>query len=376
MHRIDHPTKSVDENGVGKDGFTEGTPGTVAATRVTDDWLNHVQEEVAGVVELTDDLDKTNLAQLPATLRKLADIPRIMTWHPREADGGYTETFYAVATRSNITYNDNSTNVVLLGESAEIQIAKRPDTFTSVTGGLPFAQAFLCGLWVEYLSLWIIGGNGGEIQTAPLAATSWTRRTAGSGYSLAFYEIATNETNRVVIVGAVGEIQSSSDGITWTRRNTGGAAMRGVLWDDSQFVAIDDDGVIWTSSDGDTWSSGTDITGSSFNEIYYDNDRELYFASNNSNIYRSSNLTTWVAETAPSGIDQITKLDYSLVALDTVNRNLFMRDDANNAWLHLLSVGNEGVFLKALVTHKGEGYPIIVGEDATIETGISFRNPF
>ena len=41
----------MDANGSGKDGFTEGSPSPlVAATVVTDDWLNDVQENIAQAV--------------------------------------------------------------------------------------------------------------------------------------------------------------------------------------------------------------------------------------------------------------------------------------------------------------------------------------
>lgn len=51
MHRIDHPTRKLDLHGPGKDGFTEGSPGVEAATVVTADWANAIQEEIANVVE-------------------------------------------------------------------------------------------------------------------------------------------------------------------------------------------------------------------------------------------------------------------------------------------------------------------------------------
>lgn len=52
MHRIDHATRSEDENGVGKDGFTEGDPvASEAATIVTADILNGIQEEICTVIE-------------------------------------------------------------------------------------------------------------------------------------------------------------------------------------------------------------------------------------------------------------------------------------------------------------------------------------
>jgi hypothetical protein len=51
MHRIDHPTKLVDANGAGKDGFTNGQPGLRAATIVDDAWVNGVQENICQAIE-------------------------------------------------------------------------------------------------------------------------------------------------------------------------------------------------------------------------------------------------------------------------------------------------------------------------------------
>lgn len=59
MHRIDGEGNIAN-------AFTEGDPGTgTPATQVTEDWLNAVQEEIAGVIEgAGDTLDKPDNAQL------------------------------------------------------------------------------------------------------------------------------------------------------------------------------------------------------------------------------------------------------------------------------------------------------------------------
>lgn len=64
MHRIDHATATVDNL------FTEGDPvGGVAATVMTDDWANAIQEEIAEVIEAAGiTLDKADNAQLLAAL--------------------------------------------------------------------------------------------------------------------------------------------------------------------------------------------------------------------------------------------------------------------------------------------------------------------
>ncbi|CAL8476393.1 hypothetical protein [Caballeronia sp. S22] len=73
MRRISTATRVVDKFGAGKDGFTNGNAvGGIAATDLEDVWFDHVQEEIANVVEgagLT--LDASNRAQLLAAIQTL-----------------------------------------------------------------------------------------------------------------------------------------------------------------------------------------------------------------------------------------------------------------------------------------------------------------
>jgi len=74
MHRIDSeatsaslPTPAAVGATVGY--FTEGVPGSIPATVVSDDWLNAVQEELAYVIEQSGGtLDKTSRVQLKAAI--------------------------------------------------------------------------------------------------------------------------------------------------------------------------------------------------------------------------------------------------------------------------------------------------------------------
>ena len=84
MKRIDTTYRKVDLFGPGKDGFTGGTPGVEAATRINSDWFNRVQEEICNVVEGAGlALDGSDYGQmfkavvLPQILRGLLGHPRI-----------------------------------------------------------------------------------------------------------------------------------------------------------------------------------------------------------------------------------------------------------------------------------------------------------
>ncbi|HEN3451945.1 TPA: tail fiber protein [Yersinia enterocolitica] len=86
MHRIDTPTAQTDKFGAGKNGFTRGNPQTgVPATALDDDYLDAVQEELAGIVEAADIvLDKSNRAQVLEAILHLisegiSDLPTAST---------------------------------------------------------------------------------------------------------------------------------------------------------------------------------------------------------------------------------------------------------------------------------------------------------
>lgn len=51
MQRITTATAVADLFGPGKAGFTDGTPGMTPATDLNADWFNHVQEEIANIIE-------------------------------------------------------------------------------------------------------------------------------------------------------------------------------------------------------------------------------------------------------------------------------------------------------------------------------------
>ncbi|MCK4164268.1 hypothetical protein [Ralstonia pseudosolanacearum] len=73
MRRISTSTKVVDKFGTGKHGFTNGNAvGGVASTDLEDVWFDHVQEEIANVIEGSGAaLDSSNRAQLLAAIQSL-----------------------------------------------------------------------------------------------------------------------------------------------------------------------------------------------------------------------------------------------------------------------------------------------------------------
>jgi len=102
-------------------------------------------------------------------------------------------------------------------------------------------------------------GSYGEILTSPDGVT-WTRRDSGTERSL--YGVAYGNGIFVAVGGYMREILTSPDGIIWTERDSGTEKdLSGVAYGAGTFVAVGSYGEILTSPDGITWTrrdSGTE----------------------------------------------------------------------------------------------------------------------
>jgi hypothetical protein len=157
MHRIDHATATVDNQ------FTEGDPvGGIAATVMTDDWANAVQEEICEVIETAGlTLNKADNTQLLAAL-------------------------VAMGVRASST---SQTGVVELATSAEVQTGT--DTVRAVTpsGLASFAKSFSSqgyaklpgGLIIQWGQV-TATPNPGTAVTFPIAFPTAALCIAGSDY--------------------------------------------------------------------------------------------------------------------------------------------------------------------------------------------------
>jgi len=170
MHRIDNSTRLIDGNGAGKDGFTEGNPGTVAATRVTDDWLNDSQEEVCNVIERTGlTLVKGDQDQLSESLSRLFRDITLSNW-TKQTPANAAHDFTGSATNGNIT--------CLVTFNGDIEYTYDGLNWTSVTlGSNLFSIAYGNGYWVAV-------GNAGALYYTTDPTGAWTSNTQGSGQLL------------------------------------------------------------------------------------------------------------------------------------------------------------------------------------------------
>jgi hypothetical protein len=69
------------------------------------------------------------------------------------------------------------------------------------------------------------------------------------------------------VVGGTNEIVYSNDGINWSLSSNAGSVftqpleqIKGIIWTDTQFIAVSSSGTIATSINGDIWSPITDAT--------------------------------------------------------------------------------------------------------------------
>jgi hypothetical protein len=101
------------------------------------------------------------------------------------------------------------------------------------------------GPWSSIWSFTTVTANGDPLD-------NWHNRTpANSGY---FFDIAYGNST-FVAVGGSGLVLTSTDGITWTKRNAGTNNLQGVTYGNGTFVAVGLSGKILTSSDnGAHWT--------------------------------------------------------------------------------------------------------------------------
>jgi hypothetical protein len=270
MHRIDHSTRSVDENGAGKDGFTEGSPGTVARTVVTDDWLNDLQEEMANLSEMYAPLVKGAFTGAFTAIQNTISLQAVsnLLRHPRDASfvgGNFNSADMSDAYRYCV--------VGTVGETqfSDFSLESDFDHWTTVAAAGAYSGDFNRVEWIPTINLWVVVGNSAEIETSP-ASPAWTKRTIGTGigaFSGNFEGIAFDGTT-IVVVGDAEEIQSSTNGTTWTQRRNGGTDdFKDVIWSSvmSLFVAVGTNGLIMTSPDGTTWTSRSAAGG--FSDNFY-----------------------------------------------------------------------------------------------------------
>lgn len=121
--------------------------------------------------------------------------------------------------------------------------------------------------------------RNGAIRTAPISnVTSWTNRYGNFG---SLYSLATNDNRSIIVaVGISGNIATSTNGTSWTKRNSGvTSTLRQVTFHEGYFYATGDGGVFLRSKDGITWERLENLNYDA-NRIYSLNG-DLFISGNN-----------------------------------------------------------------------------------------------
>ena len=157
---------------------------------------------------------------------------------------------------------------------------------------------------IIYGTLFVLGANNGNLYTST-NGTSWTARTSnvtGSITALGYNAALTNGRYVLGTDDSPAQIASSTDGITWTTRSTGGTINQiraiGVAPSlTNRYVFGGDGGTITTSTDGVTWTTRSTGTSQRIQAITFGAGRYAYCADS---VYGSS--TDGVTWTAPASI--------------------------------------------------------------------------
>lgn len=313
MHRIDHVTKSTDENGTGKDGFTEGEASSqTPPTRVTGAIMNALQEELANVVEAqggvlvkleNDQAQRAIYGQIDlAALGSLASCGTVSGALFTDAVVGFISAG-PVDLPLLVLVRSTTSGQVQTVSNATIKFG---GAISAETLGSASAEPLFGAAFSYSLQLFCVVGDSGEIQTSPDGST-WTRRTPDGSYSARFYSVTWDETLALFIaVGESGEIQTSPDGTTWTAR-TAGSGFVGTFYRVASYngtiVAVGGDGAadgeIQTSVDGTTWVQRVGSGPDDFAAC--DATQWGFYASNLAVTYYSADGVTWADATSEIG---------------------------------------------------------------------------
>ena len=300
MYRVDDPTRSVDELGAGKDGYTESTPGGTP-TAIRADHLNALQEEIANVVEGAGTaLVKADSTQLLAAVRTLIGIAT-----ERTGITDWVDLTAGVADDINDVEASSTTVNVLVAVGALGAIRRNDigESWSTPAADAAYADEFRAVCWYPAGGLFIACGEGDEIQTSPTGNT-WTRReTGGDDFNACAAGLAF-----AACVGDNGTIKTTANGTSFTLRTSAhaGVSMKDVCYSPTLdlMVAVGDAASVQRSNaSGSTWTAAADVTimtGSpDLNCVVWSEEQQLFFASTTTTnrVFKSVDGSVWQAAT-------------------------------------------------------------------------------
>ncbi|HEV7717109.1 MAG TPA: hypothetical protein VGO53_16040 [Steroidobacteraceae bacterium] len=246
------PGAIAPSTGKKQEGFANGEEPAAGHVNHVFQAVADVQQEVRAAIEgagLT--LSNLDNAQLDRAVKTL-----IGRGAEKRALSGFQSISTGVAQALNALASDG-TSVVAVGNAGAVTSWAGTVSGAWVTRapGSIYGGNFAAVYFDAVHNLWIAGGAGGEIQTAPPAMTPWTRRnnTGGDVTSIA------GSAAGVIVAGMAGApyLKRSADGVTYTSPTPSHAAsIHEVAYGAGVFVAVTVDGYVMYSVDGTTWTTG------------------------------------------------------------------------------------------------------------------------
>ena len=167
-----------------------------------------------------------------------------------------------------------------------------------------------------------------------------------------------------VTVGKSGTILTSSNGTSWTERNSGTSEpLHGVTYGNGIFVTVGGSGTIITSSNGTSWTQRNSGTSDSLRDITYGNGIFVTVGGYGI-ILTSSNGTSWTERNSGTS-EPLHGVNYGkrLFVIVGSSRTILTSTDGTS-W----TKRNSGIYKELYGVNYGNGIFVTVGESGTILT--------
>lgn len=354
MERISTDSKSVDLHGSGKHGFKDPAPAGIDGTAVDNKWFNAVQEELGNAVEasgqaLTPGNAYTQLRGLLRSMDVAASLATLL--ESNAASVSSSENIRAIAWGL-IDSSPHVQATLAVGNAGTILRANDGGLdYTLVTPADSETGDFLACIYIDSTVGFVLCGESGTIQR--VASDSYTASELKDGTAIDYHGLAYSPTlQRLVAVGTSGTIDTAeyADLTNYTPRTPGSSYagdFMAVIWDATRslFIAVGTGEEIQTSADGITWTRRLNGAGGTLTSVAAGTDAVVacFAASGASNeIRRSLNGTTWASGTTPnSGAGASTRVGGEVICVGDVfliaeritsNEGIYISADAGATW--------------------------------------------
>lgn len=265
MQRIDHPTKSEDLFGLNKHGFTEGQPSPpVPATVVTADWANDVQETLCRTIEDSGIALGPNYAQLSEAIERLTSVVALRNYSVSQASSE-SSGFRTIASGWMSIFGMKYVTVIA-GNNGAVQVSlDECQTWINYNLDPSSSANFHASAHAQAIATFCLVGTEGEIRRWDESGTPWEKITGPGSYSGTYYDII-HANGLFVAVGEEGAIHTSSNGSTWTARESPRptATNTSIAFGNNRFVVRGyEDGVPFSlvSNNATTWTHHEETVG-------------------------------------------------------------------------------------------------------------------